>query len=55
MPPEPIQEFALVPVSEDLFLFRESPVSQWTPVSFYRLTTGERYVHFGARANPMVG
>ena len=26
----------------------------WTPVTFYALASGERYVHAGARATPKV-
>jgi hypothetical protein len=27
----------------------------WFPVTFYSLPTGERYLHFGARATRRVG
>ena len=30
-------------------------VRMWMPVTFYSLPTGERYLHFGARATPRVG
>ncbi len=26
----------------------------WTPVTFYQMSTGERYLHFGVRATPRV-
>ena len=52
--PEPIQEFAMVAVRENLFVVREPQTRTWTPVTFYRLPTGERYLHFGVRATPKV-
>ncbi|MEO3927757.1 serine hydrolase [Micromonosporaceae bacterium B7E4] len=52
--PEPTQEYAMVPVAEDLFAVREPETRTWVPVSFYRLPSGERYLHFGARATPKV-
>lgn len=52
--PDPVDEFELVPVSENLFVVRQSESKYWTPVTFYSLETGEHYVHFGARATPKV-
>ena len=52
--PDPEEEFALVPVAADLFVIRAPESETWTPVTFYSLPTGERYVHFGARATPKV-
>jgi dipeptidyl aminopeptidase/acylaminoacyl peptidase/CubicO group peptidase (beta-lactamase class C family) len=49
------QEFDLVPVEENLYVVRESENTMWIPVTFYSLATGERYLHFGARATPKVG
>ena len=52
--PEPTKEYALIAVREDLFVVREPGTRTWTPVTFYALPTGERYVHFGVRATPKV-
>jgi hypothetical protein len=53
--PDPVEEYVMVPVAEDLFVIRPPDAVNWVPVTFYDLPTGERYVHFGARATPMVG
>ncbi|WP_234359258.1 serine hydrolase [Plantactinospora sp. BC1] len=53
--PEPTHEYPMVPVAEDLFAVREPETRTWVPVIFYQLPTGERYLHFGARATPKVG
>jgi CubicO group peptidase (beta-lactamase class C family) len=50
----PVHENELHPVSEGVYAYREPPSVQWTPVVFYRLDDGKRYVHYGARANPWV-
>jgi dipeptidyl aminopeptidase/acylaminoacyl peptidase/CubicO group peptidase (beta-lactamase class C family) len=52
--PDPVEEYALVPVEENLFVVRHPQAQTWTPVTFYELPTGERYVHFGVRATPKV-
>jgi hypothetical protein len=52
--PEPTEEFPMTAVSDDLFLVRKPGTRTWTPVWFYALPTGERYVHFGVRATPKV-
>jgi len=52
--PEPAREYALKPVDQDLFLVRDPGVQTWSPVTFYALPTGERYVHFLVRATPKV-
>jgi dipeptidyl aminopeptidase/acylaminoacyl peptidase/CubicO group peptidase (beta-lactamase class C family) len=52
--PEPVQEHALVPVGPGLFAFREPRLLTWTPVTFYELRTGEKYLHSGLRATPKV-
>ncbi|WP_199549895.1 serine hydrolase [Streptomyces sp. N35] len=52
--PEPVEEFDLVPVTDKMFLIRRPGSAAWTPVTFYTLPTGERYVHFGVRATPKV-
>jgi hypothetical protein len=52
--PDPVEEFALVPVREDVFVLRAPETETWTPVTFYALPDGTEYVHFGARATPRV-
>ncbi|GHA44918.1 serine hydrolase [Streptomyces spiroverticillatus] len=52
--PTPTQEFALVPVEDGRFVFRQAGTQTWVPVTFYTLPTGEPYVHYGARATPKV-
>jgi dipeptidyl aminopeptidase/acylaminoacyl peptidase/CubicO group peptidase (beta-lactamase class C family) len=47
-------EFDLLPVRESLFAYRAPGTKSWAPVVFYRLPTGEQYVHSGARATPRV-
>jgi hypothetical protein len=55
--PDPTHEFVMVPVDEtgDLFVVREPEALTWSPVTFYSLPTGEKYLHFGVRATPKVG
>ena len=52
--PEPVHEFELLPVRPGLFALRSPGESAWTAVTFYELEDGSRYVHYGARANPLV-
>ncbi|MBO0823996.1 MAG: serine hydrolase [Actinobacteria bacterium] len=52
--PDPVTEYALVPISPNLFVVREPTAQTWTPVTFYQLRTGEKYLHFGVRATPKV-
>ena len=52
--PDPVREYELVPVTENLFLAKETGARRWAPVTFYTLPTGERYVHFGLRGTPRV-
>ncbi len=35
-------------------MVKEESAQHWTPVTFYSLPTGERYLHFGVRATPKV-
>ena len=51
--PDPVDEYPLLPVSEDRYIAasRRAP-RPGCPVTFYSLPTGEEYVHFGARATP---
>ncbi|HEX6341055.1 serine hydrolase [Umezawaea sp.] len=53
--PEPTQEYEMRAVRENLFVVKDPKVRTWTPVWFYSLPTGERYLHFGVRATPKVG
>jgi dipeptidyl aminopeptidase/acylaminoacyl peptidase/CubicO group peptidase (beta-lactamase class C family) len=52
--PHPVQEHPMVPVGPGLFAVKPAEVGTWLPVTFYELPTGERYLHFGARATPRV-
>lgn len=55
MVPDTVREYPLVPVEEDLFAVQDPDTGSWMAVTFYGLPTGERYLHFGVRATPMVG
>jgi hypothetical protein len=52
--PDPVEEHPLVPAGPALFAVKPPEAQTWAPVSFYELPTGERYLHFGARATPRV-
>ena len=52
--PNPVEEYPLVALDEDLFVLRAPGTQTWMTVTFYSLPTGEEYVHFGARATPKV-
>lgn len=52
MVPDPVEEYPMVPVGPALFAVKPPEMETWAPVTFYELPTGERYVHFGARATP---
>jgi len=47
-----IEELALHPVEENLFVTQPPGQESWMPVMFYQLPDGSSYVHYGARANP---
>jgi dipeptidyl aminopeptidase/acylaminoacyl peptidase len=51
---EPTAEYPMIAVEQNLFVVRDPKVQTWTPVTFYQLRTGEKYLHFGARATPKV-
>lgn len=53
--PTPTQEFAMTPLRDDLYLVRMPGQQTYITITFYALPTGERYLHFGARATPKVG
>lgn len=52
--PDPVQEHDLVPVREDEFAVRREGSQHWDAVVFYRLPSGEQYMHYGVRAAPKV-
>ncbi|MEV4346963.1 serine hydrolase domain-containing protein [Actinoplanes sp. NPDC049596] len=45
-------DYKMVAVEPGLFVCQDPETGNWIPASFYQLPTGERYVHFGARATP---
>jgi CubicO group peptidase (beta-lactamase class C family) len=51
---DPPVEYELVPVREDLYAARDKGDGPWAPMRFYELDGGQRYVHFGGRATPML-
>ncbi len=53
--PEPVHEYPMVAVEQDLFAVRAPETKTWIPVTFYSLPSGESYMHFGARATPKTG
>ena len=52
--PDPTTDYAMVPLQQNLFVVREPTAQTWSPVTFYQLRTGEKYLHFGVRATPKV-
>nr|WP_221375354.1 serine hydrolase domain-containing protein [Actinoplanes polyasparticus] len=48
---EPV-DYPMVAVAPDLFVCQDPETGNWIPATFYQLPTGEKYVHFGARATP---
>ena len=54
MVPDPVEEYPMTAVDDNLFVVRPPGTETWIPVTFYSLPTGESYVHFGARATPKV-
>ncbi|WP_396452974.1 serine hydrolase domain-containing protein [Actinomadura sp.] len=55
MLPDPVREYPMTAIEEDVFAVREPGTDNWMPVTFYALPTGERYLHFGLRATPKAG
>ncbi|WP_203416496.1 serine hydrolase domain-containing protein [Jiangella ureilytica] len=45
------KDYALVPVTENVFAVRDPGAETWSPVVFYELADGTPYLHFG-RATP---
>ncbi|HEY6496690.1 MAG TPA: serine hydrolase [Trebonia sp.] len=52
--PNPVEEHPMTPAGPDLWLVRQPGTRTWSPITFYALPTGERYLHFGVRATPKV-
>jgi dipeptidyl aminopeptidase/acylaminoacyl peptidase/CubicO group peptidase (beta-lactamase class C family) len=52
--PDPVSQYPMTAVAPGLFIVREPEAQTWMPVTFYQLATGEKYMHFGARATPKV-
>lgn len=52
--PEPVDEYALIAIRENVFAVRQPGTQTWITTTFYTLPTGEDYIHFGARATPKV-
>ena len=55
MDEDPVDEMDMHPVQPDVFVVRPVGTDTWIPVTFYDIDTGQRFVHFGARATPKVG
>ena len=49
---QPVRETPLAPVAGDVFAVRQPESRVWSPVTFFALPTGQRYVHLGLRATP---
>jgi dipeptidyl aminopeptidase/acylaminoacyl peptidase len=52
--PETVHEYPMTAVEDSLFAVKEPEAQTWTPLTFYALPSGEKYVHFGARATPKI-
>jgi dipeptidyl aminopeptidase/acylaminoacyl peptidase len=52
--PETVHEYPMIAVEDSLFVVKEPEAQTWTPLTFYALPSGEKYVHFGARATPKI-
>jgi CubicO group peptidase (beta-lactamase class C family) len=50
--PDPVTEYPMTAVAPDLYVVREPGTLTWLPVTFYELPSGEKYLHFAARATP---
>jgi CubicO group peptidase (beta-lactamase class C family) len=53
-PDDTVHTYPMTAIGEDLYVVREPGAQTWVPITFYALATGERYLHFGARATPKV-
>jgi hypothetical protein len=52
--PDPVHTYPMHAIGQDLYVVRQPGAQTWVPITFYALATGERYLHFGARATPKV-
>ncbi|MFG1610181.1 serine hydrolase [Actinoplanes sp. NPDC049265] len=52
--PDPVEELPMVALGGDRYAVRPPRSRNAIPLVFYRLTTGEQYLHFGVRATPKV-
>ncbi|MCA1707987.1 MAG: serine hydrolase, partial [Actinobacteria bacterium] len=50
MIPDPVEEYELLPAGDELFVYRGDGSTSWTPLRFYELDDGTRYLHAGGRA-----
>jgi len=50
--PDPVTELELVAVLPDVFVSRRPGETDWTPMVFYELDDGSRYLHSLIRATP---
>jgi CubicO group peptidase (beta-lactamase class C family) len=50
--PEPVQEFEMHPVEDDLYAIREQGVETWEPVTFFELADGRPFLHLFGRSLP---
>jgi len=52
--PKPVCDYPMAAITDDVWAVREPGTLTWMPVTFYTLESGEKFVHFGARATPRV-
>lgn len=52
--PDPVEEHWLTPVRKNEFAMRPEGTQGWHSMVFYKLDSGEQYVHYGVRAAPKV-
>jgi hypothetical protein len=53
--PDPVWEYPMAAIADDVWAVRDPGTVTWIPVTFYTLAGGEKFVHFGARATPKTG
>jgi len=53
--PDPVEEYPMTALEPGLYAVREPGTLTWLPVTFYELPSGEKYLHFAARATPKAG
>jgi len=52
---DPVAEYPMTALGPGVYAVREPGTLTWLPVTFYELPSGEKYVHFAARATPKAG